>query len=84
MNDERPRQPAFPNPRWEGWGSPQEGMSLRDYFAAKALPLAMEQYRMIINCTKEPIPSWEKDKCLSFVAADAYRLADAMLEERKQ
>jgi len=30
-------EPAFPSPRWEGWGSPQEGMTLRDYFAAKAM-----------------------------------------------
>jgi hypothetical protein len=29
--------PAYPSPRWEGWGSPQEGMTLRDYFAAKAM-----------------------------------------------
>ena len=29
--------PAFPNPRWEGWGTPEEGMTLRDYFAAKAM-----------------------------------------------
>jgi hypothetical protein len=30
-------QPAFPNPRWEGWGTPEQGMTLRDYFAAKAI-----------------------------------------------
>ena len=34
--DKEYTQPAFPNPRWEGWGQPEAGMTLRDYFAAKA------------------------------------------------
>ena len=37
-------EPAFPNPRWEGWGSPQEGMTLRDYFAAKAMQAMAQKY----------------------------------------
>jgi hypothetical protein len=28
--------PAFPNEGFNGWGSPQEGMTLRDYFAIHA------------------------------------------------
>jgi hypothetical protein len=28
--------PAFPNEGFNGWGKPQEGMTLRDYFAARA------------------------------------------------
>ena len=35
--DKEYTQPAFPNPRWEGWGQPEAGMDLRDYFAAKAM-----------------------------------------------
>ena len=65
--------PAFPNPRWEGWGSPQEGMTLRDYFAAKAM---------------QPLMAfsggyWSKDK-LDHYAVIAYEMADAMLEAREQ
>ena len=59
------------------------GATLRDQFAMSAMPLAMEQYRLDINSVREPIPSWRKDACLSHVAADAYELADAMMEARK-
>ena len=44
----------------------QEGMSLRDYFAAQALLLT------------------DKDDTLPAMAHLAYRMADAMLEARKQ
>jgi hypothetical protein len=37
-------QPAFPNPRWEGWGTPEQGMTLRDYFAAKAMQSMAQKY----------------------------------------
>jgi hypothetical protein len=30
-------EPAFPNEGFNGWGSPFQGMTLRDYFAAKAM-----------------------------------------------
>jgi hypothetical protein len=29
--------PAFPSTHHNGWGEPEKGMTLRDYFAAKAL-----------------------------------------------
>ena len=29
--------PAFPNEGFNGWGEPEKGMTLRDYFAAKAM-----------------------------------------------
>ena len=28
---------AFPNEGFNGWGTPEQGMTLRDYFAAKAM-----------------------------------------------
>jgi hypothetical protein len=62
-------EPAFPSPRWEGWGSPQEGMTLRDYFAAKAM-LGILSFKDIDEySTKE-------------VAMVAYAQADAMLKAR--
>ena len=30
-------EPAFPNEGFNGWGEPFQGMTLRDYFAAKAM-----------------------------------------------
>lgn len=50
-----------------GKNSLHEGMTLRDYFAAKA----MQGF-----CTIEMYPSMEN------IARDAYALADAMLEAR--
>ena len=59
--------PAFPNEGFNGWGKPEEGMTLRDYFAAKALANKYTQ--------NENMP----DK----VAEWAYAVADAMLEARE-
>jgi len=64
-------QPAFPNPRWEGWGQPEEGMTLRDYFAAKAMQAA------ITGCaTRGEVGIY------SNWAGLAYDMADAMLKAR--
>ena len=60
--------PAFPSPRWEGWGSPQEGMTLRDYFAAKALQGILH----------------DADVFWAGAAPLAYQYADAMLKAREQ
>jgi hypothetical protein len=61
--------PAFP---WNGQGTwvPEKGMTLRDYFAAKAMQADLE-YQGLEG--REDIPN---------VAAMAYYMADAMLAER--
>lgn len=33
---------AFPNEGFNGWGKPEEGMTLRDYFAARAMQGLMD------------------------------------------
>ena len=60
-------EPAFPNPRWEGWGEPQQGMTLRDYFAAKAMQ------GLLASEVNAPIQDFAKM---------AYEMADAMLKAR--
>jgi len=60
------------------------GMTLRDYFAAKALPLAMQMKAH--NYNKEIGKEWEWDieeDALDFAQA-AYAFADAMLEAREE
>ena len=37
MENSKDGGPAFPNEGFNGWGDPQAGMTLRDYFAAKAM-----------------------------------------------
>ena len=71
MSTQKEGGPAFPSPRWEGWGSPQEGMTLRDYFAAKAMPPMLHA-----NAGR-----WAGN--YAAYAKMAYEFADAMLEARK-
>jgi hypothetical protein len=53
-----------------GHGAPfDEGMSLRDYFAAKALPRAIEEM-------------WATSEDINQAATLAYAYADAMLKHR--
>ncbi len=63
--------PAFPNEGFNGWGKPEEGMTLRDYFAAKAM-------QGLLHDAGHGDGQWE------FEAKAAYKIADAMLEARKQ
>lgn len=73
--------PAFPGPYADEQGNievlwKQQGMTLRDYFAAKALQsiLYADRVHGIIG-----VNLYEHDR-----AEDAYRVADAMLKARKQ
>lgn len=78
MSGPRDGGPAFPvpDPGWLDVNTIDEakraaaGMTLRDYFAAKAMQGA---------CVR----GWQSSYTLQQVAADCYRLADAMLEVRK-
>jgi hypothetical protein len=65
---------AFPRPSTDhgSYGSPgQDGMTLRDYFAAAALPT-------MIHMSANGDDGWNEDA----VAAGAYLVADAMLAAR--
>jgi hypothetical protein len=59
--------PAFPTPFFES----DEGMTLRDYFAAKALQAMLSD------------PVWRSNNDSGLIAHFAYKMADAMLEARK-
>ena len=52
-----------------------QGMTLRDYFAAKVV-----QARMTAFCALETHHGWSNDE----IAKDAYSIADAMLKVREQ
>lgn len=72
--------PAFPTPHFPddlGY-MPAKGMTLRDYFAAKAMP---ECYYEV--CRECDITGWPED-WKTGVAMDAYAMADAMLSARSQ
>jgi hypothetical protein len=67
--------PAFP---FIDSASPLEhpGMTLRDYFAAKALPIAWAAYHEGYTLELEP------ERITGHLARHAYSLADAMLKAR--
>ena len=60
---------AFPNEGFNGWGEPQKGMTLRDYFAAKVMQ-AFESRKDL-----DDVP-------LMDIANRSYRIADVMLKAR--
>jgi len=63
-------EPAFPNEGFNGWGKPFEGMTLRDYFAAKAMQSLITVYNDDKNIVDE-------------YAQRSYEIADAMLKARE-
>ena len=68
---------AFPNPH----RTDKTGMTLRDYFAAKAMPVAMET--LCQDWTKDDGDSWYWNKTeIEILAEKSYALADAMLKAR--
>ena len=74
---------AFPAQHYD-LAEGEHGMTLRDYFAAKAMPMALAEYRMLTEVGEnDPMgEDWGIIFGLSSVAAKAYQLADAMLEAR--
>jgi hypothetical protein len=64
-------EPAFPNEGFNGWGEPFQGMTLRDYFAAKAMTGLL---------TAELVGEYSNEH----VAEISYRIADAMIKARGQ
>lgn len=69
--------PAFPTDNEQQTGNTTwhfAGMSLRDYFAAKALPLAFEIFDSSADFQVKP----------DHLATCVYQIADAMLAERSK
>ena len=61
--------PAFPTTKpLDSWGDPNQGMTLRDYFAAKAMQALISADQMTPH---------------GYVAMDAYGYAEAMLKARE-
>jgi len=78
-------QPAFPSLHWvapQGHSANEnpQGMTLRDYFAAKAMVSMQERYYdMFLNNTFE---DWNNEG-IPALAMDSYEIADAMLKARE-
>lgn len=68
-NEQDDGGPAFPHSRL---GSDSDGMTLRDYFAAKAMGAMLSLEVVHANCGESELAKW------------SYQQADAMLEERNK
>jgi hypothetical protein len=65
---------AFPDGSQNQWGHPvNSGMTLRDYFAAKAMQ------GLITSLHSKPYPEWQTAE---WISESAYGIADAMLKAR--
>jgi hypothetical protein len=75
MNDINTGGPAFPVFPETGGGHAAafQGMTLRDYFAALAMQAMMRNQKTSVEAGD-----------VSYLAVDAYDVADAMLEARKE
>jgi len=64
-----------------------EGMTLRDYFAAKAMERFMDEWIEGVRAGKYNQAlegDLDDDSCHHIIAHDAYAMADAMLKAREQ
>ena len=68
-NEQEDGGPAFPHSRL---GSDSDGMTLRDYFAAKAMAAMLSLEQVHLDHGETEIAVW------------SYQQADAMLEERNR
>ena len=84
--------PAFPLDyetavETEGAGASKygTGMTIRDYFAAKAMPLAFQYWRECTNGVDGGFvfSRTEDEGEMDLIAADCYQMADAMLKARE-
>jgi hypothetical protein len=66
--------PAFPTTLYEHGGE-ADGMTLRDYFAAKALPVVITDWLNTGDIFQDP-------ELAEVIARDCYIVADAMLKAR--
>jgi hypothetical protein len=77
--------PAFPFVAEDHTGTMiNMGMTLRDYFAAKALPTAVKLNTQQYNRELGKEWFWDDDEDAAFAASVAYQLADAMMKERQK
>jgi hypothetical protein len=68
--------PAFPSTFHNGWGEPEKGMTLRDYFASRVMQAQLSIYENAVALAREQIKL--QDFCIA-----SYEVADAMMKARE-
>ena len=78
MTDTNTGGPAFPNEGFNGWGKPQEGMTLRDYFAGKAMQAVLTSPILMAAVGSKG------GSATQHIAKQSYEMADAMIKARSE
>ena len=74
--------PAFPTTKpLDSWGDPNQGMTLRDYFAARGMETLMTKVVSELGSKHRSIEEAQKIK--NVYASMCYAMADAMLKARE-
>lgn len=60
----------------------KDGMTLRDYFAAKAMQMEMQSTKEYYNNGECDVSEWRQ--LFEGIAEHAYDMADAMMQERER
>lgn len=81
MSTENNGGPAFPVHPDIGTQEPHAGMTLRDYFAAKAMQVELGRLAGQFNDQTTDFDCWEDAQ--EYAASMAYSMADAMLKARE-
>jgi hypothetical protein len=71
-------EPAFPTPTHN---LQNDGMTLRDYFAAKAMQTMVSHRRTQFETDNDDYSDW--DEFFPIIAQESYWIADAMLKARE-
>jgi hypothetical protein len=71
MSEMNTNDRAFPSTFHNGWGEPEKGMTLRDYFAAQAMQSMLPFYA-------------NRPEDIQDMANKAYAMADLMLKAREE
>ena len=81
MNTTHYKEPTEQNEKQKD-GLLLDAISLRDYFAAKAMQACIPHRRNQFKTDNEDLDDWEEYFC--FISDEAYEIADAMLEAREK
>jgi hypothetical protein len=72
---------AFPTTKpLDSWGDPNQGMDLRDYFAAKSMQGLLSNVELIRG--HFDIAKDKNIKPINVLVEESYQIADAMMEAR--
>lgn len=75
---------AFPSGHNPKTGRQEEGMTLRDYFAAKAMQAFITLHEQALSRDGEPCHWYKDGTSAEIISEQAYAIADTMMKARDE